>query len=210
MDIVVKKSFKLCREFVCSFPRTAKQNTKTGWPQSPGICCLSVELDVWDRVSAESSPSEVSRETFCLCLPSCCLLLFSHSVMSDSLRPHGLSPTRLLCPWHFPGKSTGVSCHFLLQGIFPTQGSNPCLLHCRRILHRWATRKAHLLVSHVPNIWGPLLWKRVAIHSSWVTVSSHCLHIVFPLVHVCFSVQIFSFEKFTGRVALGLTPLIPF
>ena len=42
--------------------------------------------------------------------------------------------TRLLCPWDFPGKNTGVGCHFLLQGIFPTQGSNPGLLHCRRIL----------------------------------------------------------------------------
>ena len=36
---------------------------------------------------------------------------------------HG--PTRLLCPWDSPGKNTGVGCHFLLQGIFPTQGSNP-------------------------------------------------------------------------------------
>ncbi|MGE2757601.1 hypothetical protein, partial [Escherichia coli] len=36
---------------------------------------------------------------------------------------------RLLCPWDFPGKNTGVGCHFLLQGIFPTQGSNPHLLH---------------------------------------------------------------------------------
>ena len=35
------------------------------------------------------------------------------------------------CPWNFPGKSTGVGCHFLLQGIFPTQGWNPCLLHCQ-------------------------------------------------------------------------------
>ena len=35
--------------------------------------------------------------------------------MSDSLRPHGLSPTRLLRPWEFPGKSTGVGCHFFLQ-----------------------------------------------------------------------------------------------
>ena len=45
------------------------------------------------------------------------------------LQPHGLSPTRLLCPWNFPGKNMGVGCYFLLQGIFPTQGSNPCLLH---------------------------------------------------------------------------------
>ena len=34
-----------------------------------------------------------------------------------------------LSPWNFPGKSTGVGCHFLLQGIFPAQGSNPSLLH---------------------------------------------------------------------------------
>ena len=37
------------------------------------------------------------------------------SVMSDSVRPHGLQPTRLLCPWDSPGKNTGVGCHFLLQ-----------------------------------------------------------------------------------------------
>ena len=41
---------------------------------------------------------------------------WSRSVMSDSSRPHGLQPTRLLCPWDFPGKSTGVGCHCLLQG----------------------------------------------------------------------------------------------
>ena len=48
---------------------------------------------------------------------------------------HGLQPTRLLCPWDFPGKDTGVLCHFLLQGIFLTQGSNPGLLHCRQFLY---------------------------------------------------------------------------
>ena len=58
-----------------------------------------------------------------------CLLLFSCSIVSDSLRPHGLQPARLLCPWDFPEKNTGVGCHFLLQGIFLTQGSNPGLLH---------------------------------------------------------------------------------
>ena len=39
------------------------------------------------------------------------------------------SPARLLCPWDFPGKNTGVGCHFLLQGIFLTWGSNLVLLH---------------------------------------------------------------------------------
>ena len=43
------------------------------------------------------------------------LLLLSHSVMSDSERPHGLQPTKLLHPWDFPGKSTGVGCHCLLR-----------------------------------------------------------------------------------------------
>ena len=39
-----------------------------------------------------------------------------------TLRPHGLEPTWFLHPWDFPGRSTGVGCHFLLQEIFPTQG----------------------------------------------------------------------------------------
>ena len=46
-----------------------------------------------------------------------------------TLQPHELKPVRLLCPWVFPGKNAGVSCHFLLQGIFLTQRPNPCLLH---------------------------------------------------------------------------------
>ena len=41
---------------------------------------------------------------------------------------------RLLCPWDSPSRNTGVGCHFLLQGIFPTQGSNPGLPDCRWIL----------------------------------------------------------------------------
>ena len=56
--------------------------------------------------------------------------------MSDSLRPCGLKPTRLLPPWDSPGKSIGVGCHFLLQGIFLTQGLNPGLRHCSQILYQ--------------------------------------------------------------------------
>ena len=43
---------------------------------------------------------------------------WSHSVVSDSLRSHGLQPTRLLCPSDFPGKSTGVGCHCLLHSLY--------------------------------------------------------------------------------------------
>ena len=72
----------------------------------------------------------------------------SRSVVPDSLRPHGLQPTRLFCLWDFPGKDTGVGCHFLLQGIFPTQGSNPGLLHCRRIPYRLSYKGS-------PFLWAP-------------------------------------------------------
>ena len=45
----------------------------------------------------------------------------------------GCSSPMLLCPWDFPGKNTGVGSHSLLQEIFPTQGWNPSLPHCRQI-----------------------------------------------------------------------------
>ena len=46
------------------------------------------------------------------------------------------SPFRLLCPWNSPGKTAGVGCHFLLQGIFSTQELNPGLLHCRQKIYQ--------------------------------------------------------------------------
>ena len=49
-------------------------------------------------------------------------------------------------PWNYPGKNTGVGCHFLFQGIFLTQGSNPGLLHCRQILYHLS----HCLLSEPP------------------------------------------------------------
>ena len=64
--------------------------------------------------------------TWCLfpayfCLPLVGWLL-SHVRL---LLPHGLQPTRLLCPWDSPGKNTGVGCHFLLQGNLPDPGIKP-------------------------------------------------------------------------------------
>ena len=58
--------------------------------------------------------------------------------MSNSLGPQGLLPTRLLYPWDFSGKNTGVDCHFFFQGIFPNQGLKCCLLG-RWILYHSAT-----------------------------------------------------------------------
>ena len=55
----------------------------------------------------------------------------SSSVVPNSLRSHGL-----YSPWNSPGQNSGVGSLSLLQGIFLTQGSNPGLLHCRRILYQ--------------------------------------------------------------------------
>ena len=77
----------------------------------------------------------------------CCAVL-SLSVVSDSLRPHGLyvACQAPLSMGDFSGKNTGVGCHALLQGVFPTQGSYPGLLHCRQILY-------HLSHQGSPNKW---------------------------------------------------------
>ena len=59
----------------------------------------------------------------------------SHSVVSNSLSPHGMQPARLLYPWDFPGKNTGVGCHFLLQSIFLIHRSDLGLLIGKQILY---------------------------------------------------------------------------
>ena len=77
----------------------------------------------------------------------------SHSVVSDSLQPRGRRSARLVCPQNSPGKNTGVGCHFLLQGIFPTQGSNPGLPHCRQLDSTiWATREAVYIYIYIHSV----------------------------------------------------------
>ena len=89
--------------------------------------------------------------------------MLSHPVMSNSLWPHGPQPTRLLCPWNFPGTNTGVGCHFLLQEILPTQGPNLCLL-C--LLH-WQADSLQL--SHLGSTSNDVCDTKAA---KW-TLSSH-------------------------------------
>ena len=75
-----------------------------------------------------------------------CTVCSAALVMSDSLLPYGLYPSRLLCLWDSPGKNTGLGCHVLLQGIFPTQGSNPSLLY----LVHWHTGSLSLMPPGKP------------------------------------------------------------
>ena len=68
-------------------------------------------------------PHKVPRVCACVCTQS-----------RLTLQPHELYLARLLCPWNSPGRNTGAGCHSLPLGIFPTQGWNSSLLHCRLIL----------------------------------------------------------------------------
>ena len=71
-------------------------------------------------------------------LSTCSLILGCESEVAQSCATlcDPMEPARLLGPWNFPGKSTGVDYHLLLQRIFPTQGLNPGLPHCRQTLYR--------------------------------------------------------------------------
>ena len=70
----------------------------------------------------------------------------SCSVVSDSLQPHGL-----FSPWNSPSQNTGVGSLSLLQGIFPTQESNPGLLHCRWILYQLSHQGSPILCTQYNN-----------------------------------------------------------
>ena len=71
--------------------------------------------------SLRCSPERIGR----LLISDCCLVGKRCRTLS---RAHGLQPARLLHPWDSPGRNTAAGCHFLLQGIFPTQGLNPSRL----------------------------------------------------------------------------------
>ena len=95
--------------------------------ESPG----NTQQDQIPTVPLRDSNSMLLRWGSGICMLDMCYC----SVLSDSLQPQGLYFTRLLCPWDCPGKNTGVACHFLLQEVFPTQGSNLGFLHCRQNFH---------------------------------------------------------------------------
>ena len=78
-------------------------------------------LNIWPWLR----PAYYSNHLILVTLTSC---LIAQSCLT-LLQPHRLWPSRFLCSWDFPGKNTEVCCHFLLKGIFLTQGPNPCFLH---------------------------------------------------------------------------------
>ena len=129
-----------------------KQNCRTGGP-------------LWDLYDfSKWLNSKVQEESN---LRDWCCAVLSHSAMSDSLRPHGLWPTRLLCPWDSPGKNTEVGCHALLQGTCPTQGLNTGLLHCRQILYSLSHQGNPWILEHVTYPFSRTSFQ----HTNWTRVS---------------------------------------
>ena len=122
--------------------------------------------------SGEESPSCVSVSLLPSpphpCRLACAAL--SRSVVSDSLQPLGLQPARLLCPWDSPGKNTGVGCHALLQGIVPSQGSKPGLLHCRQVLCHLSTRAGRQTGLPSPNPLRPRAGGPSRAVRGWMTL----------------------------------------
>ena len=103
----------------------------------------------------------------------------SHSVVSDSLR-HGL-----YSPWNSPGQNTGVGSLSLLQGIFPTQGLNPGIPHCRQILYQLSHEGSPRILEWVAypfssrSSW-PRNWTRASciagrFFTNWATREAQCL-----------------------------------
>ena len=114
-----------------------------------------------------------------------------------------MEPARLLRPWDSPGKNPGVGCHFLLQGIFPTQGSNPGLLHCGQTTTIWAPGKPLVFLKQM-KIWEPWIWRNFSPESDvWASISlcvnlqDDCHHLPPSplLLDLCFSSQILSLWK---------------
>ena len=97
--------------------------------------------EVWSHTQRIAQRQEHPSVDHMGCFKTCCLV-----TQLCPTQPHGLEPARLLCPWESPGKNTGVGCHFLLQEIFLTQGSNLHILpgQADSLLSHQASREAML------------------------------------------------------------------
>ena len=123
---------------ICSFPTSWVQVLTEWGSQEPFWTCYI--WNVWSIQVKRSLGSWIHADLV-FWEEMWWWLWFSHWSCPDSHNPLDCSPPGS-CPWDFPSKNTRVGCHSLLQGIFPTQGSNTNLLHCRWILYSWAAREA--------------------------------------------------------------------
>ena len=130
--LVVQSCRTLCNPMNCSLPDSSVHgilqarilewiaipfSRGSSWPKNwTWVSCIVCRFfTVWATREVPLG-NQIKPKHLCVC-----------SVMSDSLQLHGLQPARLLCPWNFPGKNTGVGCHFLLPGIEPASLASPAL-----------------------------------------------------------------------------------
>ena len=127
------------------------------------------------------------------------------SVMSDSLQAHRLLPIRFLCPSDYPDKNTRIGCHFLLQGIFSTQGSNLHLLHWQE----YCTTESPNRFSNTKSVSLFLGVYLMALHFSynycWIFVSLFITKIVFLFYLSDFSIRIYHLCLKFIRASVELT-----
>ena len=104
-------------------------------------CSSSILSHLPSRI-VKHQPAVFREVMGALWYPSCCCLVTE--LCPTLLWPHGLKLARIISLWVFWGKNIRVGCHFLLQGIFLTQGLNLHLLHHGQILYHWATWGANI------------------------------------------------------------------
>ena len=102
-----------------------------------------IEFCTSDYFPSTTSTSLLSYQETCVCV-CVCTRTQSHSCFQLFVTLWAVAPPASSVRG-FPRKNIGVCCHFLLQGIFLTQGSNLGLLHCRQILYHWATSEAQII-----------------------------------------------------------------
>ena len=90
--------------------------------------------------------------------------------MSDSLWPQGLQPARLLCPWNSPGQNTGMGSCSLFSGIFPTEISNPGLLHCTQILYHLSHQGSPLSIRYTNRVY---IYQYINFHWYFLNIRKH-------------------------------------
>ena len=120
--------------------KTEKGVRSDKWQSSVG-CCVKAEPSGGSglRSFQVHAPLTIANWPLAMCTLEAVQSIVVSSEVAQSCPtlcdPMDCSLTKLLCPWDFPGNSAGVDCHFLLQGILLTQGSNPGLPHCTQTLY---------------------------------------------------------------------------
>ena len=161
-DSALRQWFSILAETLESSRELKKSKETQQNPQTSDLILEQLNKNFWDTVPSISmfwSSSDDSTGSQVQELPG----------EGVRVRPSGLQPTRLLCPWDSLSRNTGVGCHALLQGIFQIQGVNPHLLHlscnCRQVLyHQYHLGSPSITYIYCQNQRKWILTIRVAVH----------------------------------------------